>query len=120
MKNKSLVIGASEKQSRYSYKAIHALLENNYDVIALGKQKGEVNGVKIRTEISEDEDIDTATLYINPEIQKLYYNFLIELQPRRVIFNPGTENPELQNLLNEVGIITLNACTLILLGADQY
>ncbi|MFO7744951.1 MAG: CoA-binding protein [Psychroflexus sp.] len=120
MKNKTLVIGASENLSRYSNKAIRALLQNNHDVIALGKKKGEVKGIEIQTEISTDEQVDTVTLYINPNHQKQYKNFLLDLDPERVIFNPGTENSELQKELKEAGIQTLNACTLVLLATNQY
>lgn len=120
MKTKTLVVGASEKTSRYSNQAIKALKQKDHDVIAIGKQKGLVEGIDILTEISAEEDIDTVTLYINPKIQKTYEDFLIDLAPRRVIFNPGTENPELENKLKGKNIETLHACTLILLGTNQY
>jgi predicted CoA-binding protein len=120
MTNKTLVIGASENTSRYSNKAIKALQEQNHEVVALGKIKGNLDGVQILTEVSAQENIDTVTLYINPEIQKLYEDFLIDLKPRRVIFNPGSENPDLENKLKKANIETLNACTLVLLGTNQY
>ena len=120
MKNKTLVLGASENPGRYSNRAIRALLQKNHEVIAIGKQKGEVNGVDIQTEMSTDQKIDTVTLYINPNHQKQYEDSLIALKPNRVIFNPGTENPEFQNKLQKAGIETLNACSLVLLATDQY
>lgn len=120
MKNKTLVIGASEHPVRYANKAIHALLQKGHDVIGLGKQKGQVESVEIQTEVSANLKVDTVTLYINPQHQKHYTTFLIELNPRRVIFNPGTENPDLQHQLDKAGIETLNACTLVLLATDQY
>lgn len=120
MKSITLVIGASENQSRYSNKAIRALLKNNKDVIALGKRKGEVKGIEIQTKISTDEEVDTVTVYLNPNHQKQYEDFLLELCPKRVIFNPGTENFDLQNKLEKAGIKTLNACTLVLLATNQY
>ena len=116
----TLVIGASERQHRFSNKAIKALLQKQHQVMAIGKQSGEVNGVKIFTELPTDLEIDTVTLYINPSLQKIYERFLIELNPRRVIFNPGTENPILQKQLEEEGIETLNACTLVLLATNKY
>lgn len=117
---KTLVIGASENPGRYSNKAIRTLLQKDHDVIAIGKQKGQVESVEIRTEIPTATEVDTVTLYINPKLQKQYEDFLIELHPRRVIFNPGTENTELQNKLEKNKIETLSACTLVLLGTDQY
>lgn len=120
MKTKTLVVGASEKTSRYSNQAIKALKQKDHDVIAIGKQKGLVEGIDIQTEVSTEEDIDTVTLYINPKIQKTYEDFLIDLAPRRVIFNPGTENPELKDKLKGKNIETLHACTLILLRTNQY
>lgn len=120
MKKRTLVIGASENAERYANRAIKALLQKGHEVIALGKQKGKVESVEIKTEVFTDLEVDTVTLYINPRHQKHYTAFLIELHPKRVIFNPGTENPELQNRLEKNGIETLNACTLVLLATNQY
>jgi hypothetical protein len=120
MNNKTLVIGASEKSSRYANRAIHALLEKQHDVTAVGKRKGHVSGVEIETKPPKDTDIHTVTLYINPILQKEYEDYLLQLKPERVIFNPGTENPELQKKLKAAGIEALEACTLILLAANQY
>lgn len=120
MKNKTLVIGASENPTRYSNRALKALSQKGHDIIAVGKQKGQVESIEINTDVSSTTDIDTVTLYINPQLQKHYENFLIDLNPRRVIFNPGTENTELQNRLEDHGIETLSACTLVLLATNQY
>lgn len=120
MKNKTLVIGASEDPARYSNRAIYALLQKGHEVLALGKEEGNVEDVKIETEIHTDIEVDTVTFYINPRIQKHYIPFLMELNPRRIIFNPGTENPDLENRLKEAGIEVLEACTLVLLATDQY
>lgn len=95
-------------------------MQKNHDVIVLGKQKGKVEDIEIETEISTTTEIDTVTLYINSQIQKQYEGFLVDLNPRRVIFNPGTENSELQNRLEKNGIETLSACTLVLLATNQY
>jgi predicted CoA-binding protein len=120
MKDRTLVIGASENPKRYSYKAIIALLNKGYKVLAIGKRKGEVEGVRISTQISKIEKIDTVTLYINPSHQEEYESFLFKLKPNRVIFNPGTENPKLRKKLDQKGIKTLEACTLVLLASNQY
>ena len=120
MGKKTLVIGASENPSRYSYLAISRLLANQHEVVAIGAKKGEVLGVQIDKELMSYDDIDTITLYVNPMRQKEYYEYILRLEPKRVIFNPGTENPELYNLLHQNNIEVDVACTLVLLSMDQY
>jgi len=120
MKNRTLVLGASLKPFRYSNIAIKRLRDSGIDTVAIGLQKGSVADVTIKTENVFFEDIDTVTLYLNPERQKLYYKYIISLQPRRVIFNPGTENVEFIKLLKENGIESEIACTLVLLSTKQY
>lgn len=120
MKKKTLVIGASLKPSRYSYSAINKLVNHKHPVVAIGLRKGEVAGVQINTEKLDFEDVDTVTLYLGPQLQPEYYEYIISLQPERVIFNPGTENPEFVSLLEQNGIISDYACTLVLLGTNQY
>lgn len=120
MKNKTLVIGASLKKERYSNKAIRMLRENNIDIFALGLRKGIVADVEIETERLNFELIDTVTLYLNPKRQEEYYDYIIGLQPRRIIFNPGTENQDFIDLLEENKIETEIACTLVLLSTNQY
>ncbi|MEX0995782.1 MAG: CoA-binding protein [Flavobacteriaceae bacterium] len=120
MKKKTLVIGASTNPSRYSYLAISRLVENNHSVVAIGLKKGTVYGVEILTDKPHFEAIDTVTLYVNPKNQEEYYQYIIDLKPKRVIFNPGTENPEFYNLLKENDIEVEVACTLVLLGTNQY
>lgn len=117
---KTLVIGASENPERYSNKAIRALLSHNHEMVALGLKKGEVQGVKFHTEKEAFDDIDTVTLYVGPQNQCGYYEYIIGLKPRRVIFNPGTENPEFMARLKAAGILPEIACTLILLATGQY
>ena len=119
-KNKTLVIGASFNPERYSNLAIRQLLKKNYPVIALGQKPGSIEGVSIETEKTVFAEIDTVTLYINPTIQKEYYNYILSLQPRRIIFNPGTENDEFEALAKRQGIQTIEACTLVLLSTGQY
>ncbi|MDD3003596.1 CoA-binding protein [Flavobacterium sp.] len=121
MKNKkTLVLGASENKDRYSNMAILKLLDKEQSVVAIGQKTGEVAGVKIQTKQVPFTNIDTVTLYLNPTRQRDYYNYIISLAPKRVIFNPGTENPELYQLLKSNNIQVEIACTLVLLGTNQY
>lgn len=121
MKNKkTLVLGATTKPDRYAYKAINALVQKGHTVLAIGQNTGEVAGVKIYTKAIPVKNIDTVTLYLNPSRQLDYYNYIIEAQPKRVVFNPGTENPELYQLLELNNIKAEVACTLVLLATNQY
>lgn len=120
MSKKTLVIGASENPSRYSYLAIEKLVRQGHETVAIGLKKGELFGVQIDTEKELYSHIDTVTLYLNSKRQEEYYGYILSLKPKRVIFNPGTENPEFERLLQENGIKTENACTLVLLGTNQY
>ncbi|GAA4292062.1 CoA-binding protein [Aestuariibaculum suncheonense] len=120
MNKKTLVLGASLKLDRYSNYAIHKLVEKGVEVVAVGAVSGVVAGVKIDSEMKPFEGIHTVTLYLNPTNQKPYYDYIISLKPKRVIFNPGTENPELYNLLNENAIDFETACSLVLLSTNQY
>ncbi|TXD48766.1 CoA-binding protein [Polaribacter sp. IC073] len=120
MKKKTLVIGASLKEERYANSAIKKLKANNIPVVAIGLKKGVVAGVVIDTEKVSYEDIDTVTLYLNPKRQEEYYNYILSLQPKRVVFNPGTENREFVKLLQENNIESEIACTLVLLATNQY
>lgn len=120
MKKKTLVIGASLKPERYSNIAINRLKNYKHEVKAFGPREGEVSGVTIDTELVDYEAIDTVTLYLNPKRQVDYYDYIIGLKPKRVIFNPGTENLEFYKLLDENDIEYEAACTLVLLGTNQY
>lgn len=117
---KTLVLGASTNPTRYSYLAIQKLVAHQQQVVAIGLKPGTVAGVKIETEKISWDDIDTVTLYLNPLRQKEYYKYIISLKPRRVIFNPGTENPEFFALLNKNSITYETACTLVLLSINEY
>lgn len=117
---KTLVLGASLNPSRYSNLAINRLVNHGHTVEAVGLKKGIVAGVAISTEKELFENIDTITLYLNPQRQAEYYNYIISLKPKRVIFNPGTENPELYEVLGKNNIEYEVACTLVLLGTNQY
>ena len=121
MKNKkTLVLGASAKPDKYAYKAISMLVEKGYSVLAIGQNTGEVAGVKIQTKAIPLKNIDTITLYLNPKRQQEYYNYIVESKPKRVVFNPGTENPEFYQLLKLNAIEYEVACTLVLLATNQY
>lgn len=120
MGKNTLVIGASDNSIRFSYLAVHRLRSNGHLVKAIGKHKGTVADVAIETEKQVYQDIDTVTLYINPTHQKEYYDYILSLHPKRIIFNPGTENPELEELARNNNIETMEACTLVLLSTGQY
>ncbi|TCJ13358.1 CoA-binding protein [Flaviaesturariibacter flavus] len=117
---KTLVLGASDNPSRYSYLAIRRLAAHQYPVVAIGRKTGEVSGVPIATEAAPVEGIDTVTLYLNPQNQKPYYEYILGLKPRRIIFNPGTENDELIEKAESAGIEPVIACTLVMLSTGQY
>lgn len=120
MNKRTLVLGASENPDRYSNKAIKKLVANSIDVVAIGLRKGVVAGVTIETESIPFENIHTVTLYLSAENQVQYYNYILSLKPKRVLFNPGTDNDELEDLLTENGIHFELACTLVLLSIQQY
>jgi uncharacterized protein len=117
---KTLVIGATTNKERYAYKAIQSLVNNSHQVVAIGQKEGMALDVKIETNKTNLKGIDTVTLYINPKIQEEYYDYVLQLNPRRVIFNPGTENEVFAKKLQEKNIQTENACTLVLLATKQY
>lgn len=117
---KTLIIGASPDESRYAYKAAHMLRKFQHDIVNVGIKKGEVAGVLIEKPETIHDDIDTVTLYIGPALQADYHEYILKTKPKRVIFNPGTENPELEALLEQHGIEPVEACTLVLLSTGQY
>lgn len=117
---KTLVIGASENPSRYAFRAIDRLINSGHEVIAIGRKKGKVGDVEILTGLPEVQDVDTVTLYINPSIQATYESYILSLNPKRIIFNPGTENPVFIQRVREKGILPEVACTLVMLSIDDY
>ena len=117
---KTLVLGASENPARYSFEAVTRLRKHGHDVVAVGRKSAVVAGVQIETETPVVNDIDTVTLYLNPTAQKAYYDFILSLHPKRIIFNPGTENEELEELAQQNGIAAIEACTLVMLNTGQY
>ena len=117
---KTLVLGASLNPARYSNLAIQRLVNKKNHVVAIGLREGVVHGVNITSEMEDFDEVNTVTLYVNAKRQPQYYEYIISLHPERVIFNPGTENPEFYKLLKEHAINFEIACTLVLLGTDQY
>lgn len=120
MNQKVLVLGASLNPARYSYVAINLLRDYDHQVFAHGLRPGEVKGVAIQTELPEIQDLDTITLYLGTKNQPNFYDYIIGSNPKRVIFNPGTENPELMNKLTDAGISYEASCTLVLLRTNQF
>jgi len=120
MSRKTLVLGASLKAARYSNKAIHALRANDHEVIALGLRKGMVQDVKINREKYRYKFIDTVTMYLGEDNQEEYEEYIIGLKPKRIIFNPGAENPSFAAKAAKAGIETIEACTLVMLSTGQY
>jgi len=117
---KTLIIGATPNPERYAYKAAHMLKAKGHDIVNIGIKKGELAGVQIEKPAIPYHDIDTITLYIGKDVQKEYYEYILDTNPKRVVFNPGTENQELEDLLMKQGIEPVEACTLVLLSTGQY
>ncbi len=119
-KKKTLVLGASENPARYSYLAVNKLMAHGHPVIAIGRKPGAIGTTVIETAQKPITGIDTVTLYLNPANQQPYYNYILSLHPRRIIFNPGAENEELAELAAQKNIKVQEACTLVLLSTGQY
>ena len=117
---KTLVIGASLNPDRYSNKAVLMLSNAGIPVTAFGLKKGSISNIQINTALKSYKNIHTVTIYLNPIHQEAYYDYIIKLKPKRVIFNPGTENPIFYRLLRESKVYYEIACTLVLLSTNQY
>ena len=117
---KTLVLGGSANPSRYSYLAINKLREHQHPVWAIGRRPVQVADVTVQQELKPIQDLDTVSVYLNQDNQKNYYDLIIAQHPRRVIFNPGAENPEFEKILKENGVEVLEACTLVLLATGQF
>jgi len=120
MQKTTLVLGASSNPSRYSYLAINKLRRNQHPVVAIGKRTGTVADIPVETEQRQIPELDTVTLYLNPANQKPYYQYILDLKPKRIIFNPGTENDELAGMAVKEGIEPVEACTLVMLSTGQF
>lgn len=118
---KTLVIGATTNPSRYAYLAINRLRGYGHEVVALGIDDGTVGDVPIVREKLPFSGIDTVTLYVRPAVQReSYEDYIVSLKPKRVIFNPGTENPAFENRLIKEGIEPIEGCTLVMLSVGNY
>ncbi|HMO41542.1 MAG TPA: CoA-binding protein [Saprospiraceae bacterium] len=117
---KTLVLGASPNPERYAYAAVKQLVRYGHEVVAIGNRAGEIDGIAIAKDTPPLDDIHTVSLYLSAANQPAYYDYILGINPRRIIFNPGTENPELSRLARERGIETLPACTLVMLSIGNY
>lgn len=117
---KTLVLGASPNPARVSHTAVHRLQSRGYEVVALGVRDGTIDGVDIQLGRPEFEDVHTISLYLNPQRQREYYDYILRLRPERLVFNPGTENPELMKLAREQGIDVSIGCMLVMLAVGDY
>src|SRR5206468_3083774 len=113
---KTLVLGASSNPARYSNLAVNFLRNKGHEVIAIGRRAGNIGQVQVETATRDIDDLDTVTVYLNPNNQKQYYDYLLSLHPKRIIFNPGAENEELSSMAEKQGIRIQEACTLVLLS----
>ncbi len=120
MQKKTLVIGASENPERYSNMAVKKLVAHGHPVLALGNRDGTIDATKITKEKPQADDVNTVSLYLNAGNQKPYYNYILDLKPQRIIFNPGAENQELAGLAAAQGIKVMEACTLVMLSTGQF
>ncbi|PAW92527.1 CoA-binding protein [Mucilaginibacter sp. MD40] len=117
---KTLIIGATPDPSRYAYLAANRLVSHGHSIVNVGIKTGEVAGVAIEKPETIHTDIDTITLYVGPQNQPPLYDYIFKTKPKRIIFNPGTENEELRRMAVDNGIETDYACTLLLLSVGQY
>jgi predicted CoA-binding protein len=117
---KTVVIGASPNPERYGYIATERLVQHGIETIPIGIKKGQVGELTIINTRPIVSGVDTVTLYLNPKNQEDWYSYIISLKPRRIIFNPGTENPQFEEMANNAGIETTEACTLVLLSTGQF
>ena len=122
MNKKTLIVGATTNPNRYAYLAAERLARHQQDFIPIGIKKGEVLGQSI-VDLKDKpalENIHTVTMYLGAKNQKEWEDYILSLHPKRIIFNPGAENPSLENKASEMGIEALQACTLVMLGSGQY
>lgn len=121
MQQKVVILGASSDPSRFSYKAFHSLKKHGHTPLLVSPTLKELEGTLAVSDLSQiKESVDTLTMYVNPKISTELKRKIIDLKPKRVIFNPGSENPELENDLRNLGIEVLEACTLVLLANNQF
>jgi predicted CoA-binding protein len=117
---KTLILGATPNSDRYAYKAALALQNKGHEIVLVGIKQGHINGVNIQNDMPDVKGVHTITLYVGPQNQTQYFDYILSLQPKRVIFNPGTENSELESLLKQNNIEPVIACTLVMLSVGNY
>lgn len=118
---KTVVLGASDNPTRYAYKAFYKLRAHGYEAVPVGIKNAKLDGEQIITDKNEPiEEVDTITLYVGPRNQPVWYDYILGLKPKRIIFNPGTENQELEQLAQDAGINTMHHCTLVMLATNSY
>ena len=121
MEKRTLVLGASPNPNRFAYKAVRSLQRRDIPLVAIGRKDTDLDGIKIRTGKPTDiGDIHTVALYMNSELQKEYYNYILKLKPKRIIFNPGTHNPEFSEMATSAGIEVVEDCLLIMLNNSRF
>ncbi|WP_424961760.1 CoA-binding protein [Ekhidna sp.] len=122
MNKKTAILGATPNPARYAYLAAERLKSKNHEIVPIGIKKGEVFGAEILDlkEKPHVDEIDTITMYIGPQNQGEWEDYIISLNPKRIIFNPGSENPTFAKKASDNGIETINACTLVMLGSGLY
>ena len=120
MKERVAILGASDNPERYSYKAMQMLVENGHEAILVSPRYKEIEGRSVYEDLTLLKGIDTLTLYVNADISNKMKDQILKLKPKRVIFNPGTENPALEKALTDAGIAIEEACTLVLLRTNQF
>jgi predicted CoA-binding protein len=117
---KTVVIGASENEDRYANRAVRKLKAHGHEVVALGLREGQIDGVQIQKGKPVLENVDTVTMYVGQQNQPPLYDYILSLKPKRIIFNPGAENPELEHKAEENGIEVVEACTLVMLSIGNF
>ncbi len=120
MNKRTVVIGASSNPSRYAYKAVIALSDEGHEVYPIGIKNGQINGIDIIVDRPKIKNVHTVTIYLSKKNQAQEADYILDLKPKRIIFNPGAENEALNQLAREKKIITEQACTLVLLRTTQY
>lgn len=116
----TVVLGASDDPGKYSHKAVLRLLNAGETVFPVGINEGSINGLQIRTDKPLLRDVDTITIYVSPKHQPFWESYIFALHPKRIIFNPGAENPDLREKAVKQGIEVLEACTLVMLSVGNY
>lgn len=117
---KYIVLGASPNPVRHSYKAVKSLIRRNKEVVPVGFRKGKISGVEILTDQPEIEDVTTVLLYMGAKRQPEFFDYILnKIQPRKIVFNPGTENPEFEEMAKMEDIEVIVGCALVMINSSQ-